>query len=52
MIVQLQHEKLYDEAEEFQKRFDKAWKEGTIEDFGEILRDIKKVLPSYMLFKK
>jgi putative GTP pyrophosphokinase len=52
MIVQLQNDKLYEQASEFQERFDKAWKNGTVDDLGALLQDIKHVLPSYMLFKK
>lgn len=40
------------EAKAFQERFDAIWEDGTLEDLESLLKDIKKILPSYKLFEK
>ena len=39
-----------DEAIEFQKKFDKLWESGTMDDFEELLSEIKNELPRYRIF--
>ncbi|BEP28111.1 GTP pyrophosphokinase [Helicovermis profundi] len=39
-----------DEAVQFQKRFDKLWEEGMMDDFEDLLVDIKNELPRYKIF--
>ncbi len=41
-----------EEALDFQTRFDSIWELGSIEDLESLLKDIKKMLPSYQVFEK
>ncbi len=40
-----------DEAMQFQLKFEKLWKNGTIEEIEDLLQEIKEVLPRYQPFK-
>lgn len=43
---------LKSDARVFQDRFDAIWEDGTLEDLESLLKDIKKILPSYRMFEK
>lgn len=52
LIDSLYHLNQEGQAVAFQERFDSIWAEGSIDDLESLLKDIKRMLPSYQVFEK